>query len=501
MAAPRRAPPRRLPGSAARSFETRLAFAGLAAVLLLGALYRSWMVVGDHSVHWPDEIHKSLEPAHRMAFGYGFRAWEFVRGAAHWTFAGLLGGLLAVLSWAGFDDPARYVVAVRTVLAACTLAAAWATMHLARRHGASALAGVAAAALVALPAPMVFFSHRALSETASLLPVAAGLALALPAGASRRATVIGTSLLCFAVLLRLQNVVFPAGLLIAAAARRDGASLRAAALTAAAWAALFGVVDWITWGAPFHSAVEYLEFNVFDGGASRFGTAPFAYYARFFAGATGPVGAVALSALILIAARRAPALLAVTVAFLVLHSITPHKEVRFILPAVPPLAALAGIGADVVGGWTRRRGAVVAALAGVVAAGAAASGAGVRDLRYGDVGQGHLFAPGASAYTHGDSVNRLLLAAHERRDLCGLKVEGEIVAFTGGYAYLHRPVPLYGRDGPPRETGAFNYVVGPWDPAAAGVVARDSGLALIRLGGGPCRPGPFEDRLSPELEE
>lgn len=491
---PRCVPPE---GRTGRSAETRLSLVVLAVVLVAGGVLRVLLVTGDHSVYWPDEVYKSLEPAHRAVFGYGFRAWEFVRGASNWTFSGILAGVLGGLGMIGVDDPARYLLAVRSLMASSTLVAAWATMHLARRSGASPLASVVGAALVALPAPIVYFSHRALSETASLLPVAAGLALALPAGAGRRATLAGTSLLGFAVLLRIQNVLFCATLLLVVAWRRDWGAFRAVLVTSAVWAALYGVIDWITWGSPFHAAVEYLRFTFFEGGPSRFGTSPLGYYAGLLHRAAGPLVLV-LVVLAVVAARRAPALLGVCAVFVVAHSLVPHKEARFILPVVPPLAALIAVGVDTVAALARRRALVLVPLVGLLATAAAVSGAGIRDVDYGDVGQAQLFAADASAYEHGDSINRLLLAAHDRDDLCGLKIENEDMVFTGGYAYLHRDVPLYDRLGPQRQSRIFNYAIGLWDPLDPGVVALDGGMALTRLSRELCvDPPAFENRLSP----
>ena len=39
----------------------------------------------DDGIYWPDEIHQSLEPAHRLVFGYGLIAWEFSDGARNWA--------------------------------------------------------------------------------------------------------------------------------------------------------------------------------------------------------------------------------------------------------------------------------------------------------------------------------------------------------------------------------------------------------------------------------
>jgi GPI mannosyltransferase 3 len=67
-------------------------------------------------------------------------------------------------------------------------------------------------------------------------------------------------------------------------------------------------------------------------------------------------------------------------------------------------------------------------------------------------------------------------------------VEAVHLAWTGGYTYLHRRVPLYPHTGPQRESGLFNYVITPrrFVPEAA-IVATEGDLAVARLGA-LCRP-------------
>jgi len=75
-----------------------------------------------------------------------------------------------------------------------------------------------------------------------------------------------------------------------------------------------------------------------------------------------------------------------------------------------------------------------------------------------------------------------LLAAHERPDLCGLKIEAVHLAWTGGFTYLHRPVPLYPHVGPPRASGFYNYVIAYAALAPAEEIAAAEGnLVLQRL--------------------
>ena len=80
----------------------------LAQVLLLlgvagGGALRVWLALTDDGIYWPDEIYQSLEPAHRLVFGYGLQAWEFIDGARNWVLPGLVAALLKGATWVGLD--------------------------------------------------------------------------------------------------------------------------------------------------------------------------------------------------------------------------------------------------------------------------------------------------------------------------------------------------------------------------------------------------------------
>jgi len=123
-----------------------------------------------------------------------------------------------------------------------------------------------------------------------------------------------------------------------------------------------------------------------------------------------------------------------------------------------------------------------------------ASGLRAGSLTFGELGQYQGSRPGASAWGDAGPVNRLLIAAGSRADLCGLKVEAVHLAWTGGYSHLHRPVPLYPHTGPARGSGFFNYVL---TAAPVGdVVAQEGHFALVRLSRPRCIADPhFSWRL------
>lgn len=484
------APPTAVPTAPAEPLaERRLGWGLLGLTLAAGAAFRLYRALHDDGIYWPDEVYQSLEPAHRLVYGYGLVAWEFIEGARNWALPALVAGLLGLGRLLGLTDPSGYLALVKGFFALVGTATAWATWRLARASGASTLAASAGAALFALGSVPLYFAPRAMSENASVLPVVLGLALALAPGASRRSLVAGASLLGLAVLLRLQNGVFCVGLLGVLLARRRWRDAGVTLAVLSGWALAFGLLDKLTWGRWFHSAIVYLDFNLVQGKAATFGTEAFDYYPRILRRAM-PGLSLLVAALALVGLLRARGLSALTAAFVLLHAYQPHKELRFLVPAMPLLAALAAVGLDsvlhVLRGFPARATATVA-----VVAAAALSGAGSGALTFGELGQYERVRPHDSAWDDQGPVNRLLEAAGRQDDVCGLKVETVHQAWTGGYSYFHRNAPLYPHNGPPRGSGRYSHVITlPGHEGAGVIVARDGPLALVKLPVARCVPDP-----------
>ncbi|RKH40192.1 hypothetical protein D7X12_21530 [Corallococcus sicarius] len=469
--------------------ERRLGLVLLGLVLALGAGLRLHRALHDDGIYWPDEVYQSLEPAHRLVYGYGLIAWEFVEGARNWALPALVAGVLGLGRLLGLDEPSGYLALVKGFFALVGTATAWATWRLSRASGASSLGASAGAALFALAVVPLYFGPRAMSENASALPVALGLALALPRGVSRRALVTGASLLGLSVLLRLQNGVFCVGLLGVLLARRQWREAGVTLGVLSGWALTFGLLDKLTWGRWFHSAFVYLDFNLVQGKAAQFGTEAFDYYPRILRRAM-PGLSLLTGALALLALPRAWGLSTLAVGFVVLHAYQPHKELRFLVPVMPLFAALAGLGLDSVLGMLRGFPARATATVAVVA-GALMSAAGAGALTFGELGQYERVRPKDSAWDDQGSVNRLLVFAGRQDDVCGLKVESVHLAWAGGYSYFHRNVPLYPHSGPGRGSGLFSHVITRAGYEGAGAtVARDGPLALVKLSGAGCVPDP-----------
>ena len=127
---------------------------------------------------------------------------------------------------------------------------------------------------------------------------------------------------------------------------RGGVLLLAGALPAVV---CLGISDWVAWGQPFHSVIEHVRYNYFEGGASDHGTSPWDFY---LAVATWErMGPLALAFLVLLGAglRRTWMLLNAAVVQAAILSTVAHKEERFVMFGWPLLLAAGAVGADVLG--------------------------------------------------------------------------------------------------------------------------------------------------------
>jgi phosphatidylinositol glycan class B len=461
----------------------------LIGVLAVATALRAALAYHDHSVFWPDEIHQSLEQAHRAAFGYGLVPWEFRDGARSWLFPGIIAGIWKVTAGVGVESSLTLVFLARLLMVSASIAAMWFAAQLATKAS-GPIAGAAVAVIMATFPPSVVFSYRAMSETASAPFIALG-AWFLFRRIKPAASLAGLAI-ASACLFRYQNllfaVVFASGLLLQRRSR-DAWTFCSAGVSVAL---LGGLVDWVTWGRPFHSLIAYVDFNLIIDGASDFGVEPFWYYARALWSSAGP-SSLALLGCFAIGMVAEPILAAAVAVYVLAHCVLPHKELRFLVPSFPLFATVAGIG-------VQRLLARMPKLVGPTAAVAmtAAFGYALVHLSYENMGQ-YIGTSRASlsVWKTEEEPTLLLAEAGEQADLCGIAVVGARAAFTGAYTYLHRDVPLiYG--GELCDPGPVNYVIRSTSPSDAKLLAayalqsQRGSWGLYRRPGA-CRPSPKDD--------
>ena len=373
----------------------------------------------------PDEVFQVLEPAYFRAHGYGILAWEWRQGVRNWAFPGLLAGILKLCDFVGITHPVAYRAALAIPQWALhTLALAAVHRYLCRRVSLQ-LAG-AGLMLFALNGWVLAFAGRTLGEAIS----ADFLVLAFDAldecdwgtGSKKSRAAIGAGLwLGLAVVARYGSLIFTAVALSSLLIQRSFRTLGWVILSGASVALALGILDWVTWGQPFHSLLEYFQFNVSSGQAAvRYGTEGGAFYLAKLAYYLTPWAWFGLPVAFL-PSRRRPWLLVLGVAtYVTAISWVPHKEDRFLYPALVllMLAALPGV----LQGVTQIHSALKRVV--MVAVGLAVG----------------LLAWRFRADPRGDEI-RAIVASTRDEEARGLLIVGEGLWGSGGYFYIGKNIP------------------------------------------------------------
>lgn len=475
-----------------RAPSTHAARRGLLAVLTFALALRIAAAFLFPSPHHPDELFQAFEQAHRYAFGYGLKPWEFEIGLR----STILPALLSLVFRASEALGLPILPAGRIALAVFSLLPVAAIYRAGLR--ASPVHAMVGGIVAASWCELVNFSFRPLTESlaTSFLLTALALVSFREGHFTRRVLALAGACLGAAVMFRIHFA--PAALVVALwlTLPRHPGRVISLGLGAAIPVAIFGLADWIAWGVPFHSPITAIRINVFEGAASAFGTSPPGAYVTNMVGLYGPT--LALVALPLI--KRATAYnvwILTALVILAAHSAIPHKEYRFVFAASSILVVAAAFATvDLLTQWLNRTGRefqpFTHALALTWIAASAVSAA----------------LPQQSWARHvSDAEYAAINALAKRSDVCGVLLDEQPWS-TSGYVLLRRNVPIYQRwlntPRPAQPSQAYNYILTsqPTTPypnyeAIACYTGHEGSDGICLLGrGGTCGPDPSLTPLS-----
>jgi len=448
----------------------------LLAFLLLGLFLRVGAALRFPTQFHADEIFQTQEPAHRLAYGYGVVTWEWRRGVRSWVYPAFLAGVMRATAWMG-PGSTGYERGIVIVLSLMSLTSIWFGYAWAKR-AAGIEAALIAAGACACWYELVYFAPKTLSEpvaTSALLP---GLYLGMygeKLGENRRMLLAGAFCgLAMALRIQLAPAVGFALLYFCYPNWRK----RLIPLAAGALSPLlaFGLADQLVWAHPFHSYINYIRADLVEGGHG-YGVQPWFWYLEMLCVHLGP-----LVFLVLMGVRRSPFLGWMGLIILLTHNYFAHKEVRFLYPMVPLEITLAALGfMEVLPALNAHRKTPLSSRAVVLT--------------------GFTFCAISSCLLIRQfdwSRNSGALAAFDRlsqdSSLCGLGLYKIGWYDTGGYAHLHRNVPmlLFGRASELDEQaqsvnaivtyGNLPEKVDGFEPAGC------SGGVCVYLRQGPCAP-------------
>jgi hypothetical protein len=441
---------------------TARANAPLAALVVVAIVLRAGALIVPHS-YFPDEIFQYLEPAHRLVFGPGVVTWDYRYGVR----SELLPLLLTGPMWLGgaiSPSGGLYLLLPKLALLALSLPLLWAAYELGRRL--SAVHALLAVAVAATWYEFIYFATQALTESLAAIAILIGAALLV----ERRHLKACGAMLALGVVLRFQYGPAVVALLSAGLwnelRRLEWRPLANLAAGGAIVLLFSATVDVVTGHFPFDWLAENFYQNIMVGRSHAWTSGPL-FYLQAIVATWGP-WLIFMVPLAVIGARRYPALFVCALTNIAVHSVIAHKEYRYILLSTMILALLAAIGtADVIHRLSRakhidpRRLRLIAIAGWMAASISVATGAEARGW-----------------WTAGRPLLDAFTSIRKQGALCGVALDGIHWSETGGYTYLHRPIPLmiYNADQKRQlaaDAAGFNAIVAPGDTAVPPGYTRD----------------------------
>jgi phosphatidylinositol glycan class B len=431
----------RLPATAEEGVSNNLReqwqlLTGVALILAVAFLLRLYAALRFPNIHFPDEVFQYLEQAHRLVFGYGIIPWEYRDGARSWLVPGFLGVLLKISDLLGLSQPEIYSFLVSATLSALSLSVVvvgflWAF----RTQG--AFAGLITAALCAVWFELIYFAPKTLTEPIAAHILVIAVYLAYPSQPTTNKHRLFAAGLLFGLVVAIRLSLAPALLVAAVYICRSQIRNKWIPLVLGGLVtfALAGILDAFTWQYPFQSFASNFWVNIVEQKSQNYGIERWYYFAMFWLymwkGAIVPV-----TLLCLFAVRKNLLLGLIAFTIILTHTLIVHKEYRFVFPALPFVIILVGLGTAEVFDYVQKdlniknQKLLLTVRAGIVLGWAVISGvlASSYNFRHywfkwaGEIQAFHLL--------------------YKKSDLCGIGLIDLPWGKTGGYAHLHRNIPI-----------------------------------------------------------
>jgi hypothetical protein len=398
------------------------------ALLAIALGVRVGLAIHFPSMLHPDEVFQTLEPAHRLAYGYGVVSWEWREGVRSWVLPTFLAGLMRATGWMG-PGATGYTYAITILLSLISLSAVWFGYAWARRVSGREAACIAAGACAFLIG-MVDLAPKALTEVVAAHILLPGLYLGFYGdriGEKKRFFL--AAILCgLAASLRIQLIPAAAFAVLYFCYPRWRQRIPVAAAGFSIPVLAFGVVDKLTWSYPWQSFIRYFQINVTEGRSLDYGIKPWYWYLLVLLLLLGPMVVFLWKG-----ARRSPLLAVVALIILGSHSLLGHKEIRFIYPVLPLAITLSAIGftdslASLRTRWKLREFSLSVVAAGVLCF---------------VLSSAFLIPKLITSYK---ASGALVAMDHAGRDaeICGVGIALDEISWwkPGGYSHLHRDIPI-----------------------------------------------------------
>lgn len=305
-------------------------------IAIVGLVIRLVLALNFDTIYHPDEIFQYVEQAHRWEFGYGNIPWEYRHGIRSWILPGFIAGLLRLLRTFHIEDPNVYISVIKTIFCVFSISIIYST-YIITRNTASEKAARLASTIACFWHELVFFASKAMPEIISTYLIAIAIACLVTKPQLKNSILFGIACGLITVL-RYQYL--PIVIILFALAAFKWSKKRILLISIIIVAAVMGAgyTDYLTWGSFFASYYNNYLYNSVYKVSEIFGVEPFSYYF------TGGAFIVTALSYFLIPTNNKPWLIfACILSIIIPHSLTAHKEFRFIFAVIPLCIILVSI--------------------------------------------------------------------------------------------------------------------------------------------------------------
>lgn len=309
----------------------------------------------------PDEQYQSIEVAYKEVFGFGELPWEFVDGARSWLYPYIVVGIFKIMIFFGASNIETILIGVRLFSGLMSMITVVVAYFFGKKLY-SKFVGIIASGFVAIWFDFVFWSTRTMTDSIAinffflaaylvycsiqkenentdkikgkfftkktLQSLFAGISVGLAFMFKFPVAAIGLPLLIWIIVhKKWKELTFFTGSIILLVIVQ-------------------GLIDLATWGSFMHSAITFLDYNIFSGGVAIHGLDPFGTYAALLMDSYLEYFLIFLLFIVIALQKDKKTLYlgSIVVFYLLIFTIISHKEYRFILPIMSILVLLAAKG-------------------------------------------------------------------------------------------------------------------------------------------------------------
>ncbi|MBD3261982.1 MAG: hypothetical protein GF334_10030 [Candidatus Altiarchaeales archaeon] len=298
-----------------------------------------WGLYKASGVIHPDELFQILEPAHKIINGYGETTWEYVHGMRHIGVPIIASYLIRLNHFFGITNP-LYIILVLDYLTVFTSISLVLVVYLAGRKYYSPNTGLYAALFTLFSPIILLYGTRFNPHLPAALFLVLAFHLLSDEKNNKKIFLSGLFLGCSFFLRYTSLILTPVFLWRIRGLRKKDKLFFLAGSAFPVF--LVGLLDQMVWGVFLHSVLAQLNKNVLEGVSDLFGVEHALYYLLFLV-----LHLPALYATLYCIKEPERLPLTAFSGYLLVLSLIPHKELRFLIEAAPFFMLAAGRGLEV----------------------------------------------------------------------------------------------------------------------------------------------------------